>query len=48
MIYLDNVIFNLQKSGGISRYWYNINKYLISQNVEFSSIIYSNTKEMKK
>lgn len=44
MIYLDNIIFNLQKSGGISRYWYNINKYLISQNVEFSSIIYANTK----
>ena len=44
MIYLDNIIFNLQQSGGISRYWYNINKYLIDQNIEFSNVIYSNTK----
>ena len=28
MIYLDNIIFNLQNSGGISKYWYYINKSL--------------------
>jgi mannosyltransferase len=44
MIYLDNIIFNLQQRGGISKYWYNINKYLISHNVEFSNVIYSNAK----
>ena len=43
MIYLDNIIFSLQKSGGISVVWYNIVKKIITENnIAFECLEYPN------
>ena len=42
MIVLDNIIFSLQKVGGISIFWYNIIKRIMSENVHFKCLEYPN------
>lgn len=46
-IYYDNIIFSLQKSGGISRYWFELSNRLIKENksinfIESSASNYTN------
>ena len=36
MIYLDNIIFNLQKNGGISKYWYYLLKDIRNNNLNYT------------
>ncbi len=40
MIYLDNIIFSLQHSGGISVVWYNILNSLIVENLPYNCLEY--------
>ena len=42
MLYLDNIIFSLQHSGGISVVWYNILNSLIEENLPYHCLEYSN------
>ena len=42
MIYLDNIIFSLQKSGGISVVWYELlNRYIQKPLIDYQCIEYS-------
>lgn len=45
MLILDNIIFSLQKSGGISVVWLNIIKSLINHNKSFECIEYCDAKD---
>lgn len=45
MIYFDNIIFSLQKNGGISVVWYNILKEILSGNIPFCCLEYPDAKE---
>ena len=44
MIYLDGIVFSLQKFGGISNYFYNLNKELLRFNQNVKMITYNDKK----
>jgi mannosyltransferase len=45
MIFLDNIIFSLQKAGGISVVWMELLKKLINSDLDYSCLEYSNCEE---
>ena len=45
VVYIDTIIFDLQNSGGISVYWYEmINRYLKDKNFEVHFVVSNNAK----
>jgi glycosyltransferase involved in cell wall biosynthesis len=45
LIYLDNIIFSLQKSGGISVYWSELLKRMMRDGVDLRALEYSNVQD---